>query len=214
MFTRPGSSTVENTTQSVTLWPGPKFRWSSEVLSYIQKMVNQWLTHNGLLGRSSDGSVGKVLWIDGDFWCDPGHPSHFESLSCHHCSPPNLSSAPWWPGFSLLVFIPQFTQCVFFVSFCLIICYSTVLHTHMSTHRDIDTELQRHFLQRPSLMGPLIFLSQHSSDPPVVKILQFLVGEIAVVWWSLDSLDHHDLKTMHWIHWRSDDWVTLWLWLT
>ena len=100
---------------------------------------------------------------------------------------------------------------VFFVSFCLIICYSTVLHTHMSTHRDIDTELQRHFLQRPSLMGPLIFLSQHSSDPPVVKILQFLVGEIAVVWWSLDSLDHHDLTTMHWIHWRSDDWVTLWL---
>ena len=98
-------------------------------------MVNQWLTHNGLLGRSSDGSVGKVLWIDGDFWCDPGHPSHFESLSCHHCSPPNLSSAPWWPGFSLLVFIPQFTQCVFCqFLFNHMLQYSTT-HTYVYTQR-------------------------------------------------------------------------------
>ena len=63
----------------------------SEVLSYIQKMVNQWLTHNGLLGHS--------ILPSGDCW--------------------PLEASAWWPVVSFsLVFIPQFTGCFFLFDMC------------------------------------------------------------------------------------------------
>ena len=82
------------------------------------------------------------------------------------------------------------TMCFFLTVFFSNICYCTVLH--ICLHRDIDTELQRHFLQRPSFMGPLIFLSQRENPAGFgwwncCRLV--VIGFIGSSWSEDDALD-------------------------